>query len=100
MFETLEWGTYIFFAGFLAASIVWLYFCLPETKGATLEEMDRVFKSRSGEEDALMLEQARRDVGLGMQLESDAIKAEKKLMQVSEDHDSAQSHHEDVEAGR
>ena len=100
MFENLEWGTYIFFAGFLAASIVWLYFCLPETKGATLEEMDRIFKSRSGVEDAIMLEEARRDVGLGIELEDDAIKAEKKLMHVSEEHDSAQEHHEDVEHGR
>lgn len=64
MFATWEWGTYIFFAVFLASGIVWVWFCLPETKGATLEEMDRVFKSHSGEADAIMLAEARRDVGL------------------------------------
>lgn len=64
MFEAWEWGTYIFFAVFLAGGIAWVWWFLPETKGATLEEMDRVFNSRTGHEDAAMLEQARRDVGL------------------------------------
>lgn len=42
--------------------LVW--FALPETKNATLEEMDRVFKSHTGKEDARMLAEAQRDVGL------------------------------------
>ncbi|CAH0055853.1 unnamed protein product [Clonostachys solani] len=96
MFEKLEWGTYIFFAVFLAGSIVWLYFCLPETKGATLEEMDRVFGSHTGEEDAILLNEARRDVGLLDLLEQDAIKAEKDMLNESE----KQEHHEDAEASR
>ncbi|KAF5003180.1 hypothetical protein FDECE_10248 [Fusarium decemcellulare] len=78
MFEAWEWGTYIFFAVFLAGGIAWVWFCLPETKGATLEEMDRVFKSHTGEEDARMLEQARRDVGIDHRLEVDAIHASAK----------------------
>ena len=49
---------------------MWVYFCLPETKGATLEEMDRVFKSHSGEADAIMLAEARRDVGLNPEPET------------------------------
>ncbi|CAH0022542.1 unnamed protein product [Clonostachys rhizophaga] len=96
MFEKLEWGTYIFFAVFLAGSIVWIYFCLPETKGATLEEMDRVFGSHTGEEDAILLNEARRDVGLLDLLEQDAIKAEKDMLNESE----KQEHREDVEATR
>ncbi|KAJ6186806.1 hypothetical protein N7519_008107 [Penicillium mononematosum] len=64
MFQTWRWGTYIFFAVFLAASIVWIYFFLPETKGATLEEMDRVFKSRVGETDMILLDEARRDIAI------------------------------------
>ncbi|KAL8404399.1 hypothetical protein RB594_009301 [Gaeumannomyces avenae] len=64
MFDTWKWGTYIFFAVFLGGGIVWVWLCLPETKGTTLEDMDRVFGSRTGEEDALLLAQARRDVGL------------------------------------
>ncbi|KAH7125209.1 general substrate transporter [Dendryphion nanum] len=75
MLENWAWGTYIFFAVFLAGGIVWVHFCLPETKGATLEEMDRVFGSRTGEEDAIMLAEARREIGLTMMLEDDAIKA-------------------------
>jgi hypothetical protein len=35
-----------------------------ETKGKTLEEMDRVFGSHTGEEDQMLLEEAQRDVGL------------------------------------
>ncbi|KAK9449618.1 general substrate transporter [Limtongia smithiae] len=64
MFVHWEWGTYIFFAVFLAVGIVWVWLCLPETRGATLEEMDSVFKSKTGHEDALMMEEARRDVEL------------------------------------
>ncbi|KAL4945720.1 hypothetical protein BDV06DRAFT_229929 [Aspergillus oleicola] len=75
MFEAWAYGTYIFFAVFLAAGIVWVWFCLPETKGATLEEMDRVFGSRTGTEDAAMLAQARADVGLDSGLEEMAEKA-------------------------
>ncbi|KAF2690904.1 quinate permease [Lentithecium fluviatile CBS 122367] len=75
MLEAWAWGTYIFFAVFLAGGIVWVHFQLPETKGATLEEMDRVFGSRTGEEDALMLAEARREIGLNFALEQEAIKA-------------------------
>jgi len=64
MLEAWEWGTYIFFAGFLAAGIVWVWFFLPETKGASLEEMDRVFDSRAGEKDAELLREAQREVSL------------------------------------
>ncbi|KAF2018096.1 quinate permease [Aaosphaeria arxii CBS 175.79] len=75
MLENWAWGTYIFFAAFLACGIVWVHFVLPETRGATLEEMDRVFGSRTGEEDAIMLEEARREIGLSFMLEEEAIKA-------------------------
>ncbi|TLD33099.1 hypothetical protein PspLS_00090 [Pyricularia sp. CBS 133598] len=64
MFQSLAWGTYIFFAGFLAAGIAWIYFYLPETKDVSLEEMDRVFGSHTGAEDARLLAEAQRDVGL------------------------------------
>ena len=74
MLKAWTWGTYIFFAVFLAAGMVWVYFCLPETKGATLEDMDKVFGSRTGEEDAIMLAEARREIGLNMNLETEAIK--------------------------
>ncbi|CAI6338046.1 unnamed protein product [Periconia digitata] len=78
MLESWAWGTYIFFAVFLAAGMVWVHFQLPETKGTTLEEMDRVFGSRTGAEDAILLAEARRDVGLGMTLADDAGKGGEK----------------------
>lgn len=63
MLHAWQWGTYIFFAVFLLGGIAWVWFFLPETKNATLEEMDRVFKSHSGERDAALLREAQRDVG-------------------------------------
>ena len=69
MLQNWEWGTYIFFAVFLACGIVWVWFFLPETKGASLEDMDRVFKSNVGEQDAELLREAQRDVGLTSFLE-------------------------------
>ncbi|KAK6822840.1 hypothetical protein PG987_014385 [Apiospora arundinis] len=64
MLEAWAWGTYIFFAAFLVGGFVWVWFVLPETKNATLEDMDRVFGSHTGAEDAAMLALAQRDVGL------------------------------------
>lgn len=64
MLQAWEWGTYIFFAAFLAVGMVWVWFFLPETKNASLEEMDRVFKSNTGERDAELMAEAQRDVGL------------------------------------
>ncbi|CCT72661.1 related to quinate transport protein [Fusarium fujikuroi] len=64
MLESWEWGTYIFFAVFLFVGILWVWFFLPETKNASLEEMDRVFKSRAGEQDAELLREAQAEVGL------------------------------------
>lgn len=62
----------------------WVWFCLPETKGATLEEMDRIFKSRTGAEDAAMLAEARRDVGLSDALDQIALEAAKKQQALDE----------------
>ncbi|KAF4497342.1 quinate permease [Fusarium agapanthi] len=73
MFETLEWGTYIFFAVFLAC----------------------IFGSHTGEEDAKMLDEARRDDGLGIELEVDALKAEKALVEDGEI-ETRPSHHENA----
>ena len=75
MFAKLYWGTYIFFAVFLAGGFFWVLFCLPETKNATLEEMDRVFGSHTGAEDQRLLAEARRDVGLDAALETEAMEA-------------------------
>ncbi|KAK4544319.1 hypothetical protein LTR36_004210 [Oleoguttula mirabilis] len=75
MFAHWFWGTYIFFAVFLAAGFVWVLLVLPETKNATLEEMDRVFGSHTGAADQAMLAAARRDVGLEAELQAEAVEA-------------------------
>jgi MFS family permease len=77
MLEAWKWGTYIFFAVFLFAGIIWVWFCLPETKNASLEDMDRVFKSRTGEQDAILLREARTEVGLGLAAADEKISIER-----------------------
>lgn len=41
------YGTYVFFATFCVIGGVWIYFCVPETKGKSLEEMDEIFGDNS-----------------------------------------------------
>lgn len=43
MLASISWGLYIFFAGWLALGILFVWFMVPETKGKTLEQMDQVF---------------------------------------------------------
>lgn len=77
MLRAWAWGTYIFFAAFLFVGIFWVWFFLPETKHATLEEMDRVFNSHTGERDAILLAEAQRYVGLTAFLEGNVNGNEK-----------------------
>lgn len=86
MLHAWAWGTYIFFAVFLAVGIFWVWWALPETKNTTLEEMDRVFGSHTGKEDAQMLREAQRDVGLLSFLgDHDATMSEKSAEQISQE---------------
>ncbi|KAM0342876.1 hypothetical protein ACHAPU_009080 [Fusarium lateritium] len=41
-------GAYVFFAVFCLLSFIWVWFSVPETNGKSLEEMDGVFKDRTG----------------------------------------------------
>jgi hypothetical protein len=43
MITNIGGGTYFVFASFLAAAIVFVFFCVPETKGLNLESMDALF---------------------------------------------------------
>lgn len=47
--ENTGYGAYVFFALFCLLSGVWTYFCVPETKGRTLEQMDHVFRDVGSE---------------------------------------------------
>lgn len=43
MITSLGYGTYFFFASLMILMGVWSFFCVPETRGLSLEEMDRLF---------------------------------------------------------
>ncbi|KAK2758199.1 hypothetical protein FQN54_004043 [Arachnomyces sp. PD_36] len=51
MLETITWGTYIFFAAFCLIALAFTFFCIPETKGKTLEDMDLVFGDTAAHEE-------------------------------------------------
>jgi len=42
-------GAYTFFAVFCLLAFIFTFFCVPETAGKTLEEMDSVFRDISSE---------------------------------------------------
>lgn len=48
---TKNFGAYVFFAAFCVFSGVWVFFCVPETMGRSLEEMDHVFRDAGGSEE-------------------------------------------------
>ena len=43
MITSLGYGTYMFFGSLMVLMGFWAFFCIPETKGLTLEEMDSLF---------------------------------------------------------
>jgi hypothetical protein len=47
MISDLGPGAYFFFGAILILMGVWSFFCVPETKGITLEEMDALFAESS-----------------------------------------------------
>ncbi|KAH6995862.1 quinate permease [Ilyonectria sp. MPI-CAGE-AT-0026] len=44
MFATMGYGVYLFFATMMILSIIFVFLCVPETKGVPLEAMDRLFE--------------------------------------------------------
>ncbi|CAG7976575.1 unnamed protein product [Penicillium salamii] len=51
MLESLTWGTYIFFSAFCLLALVFRFFCIPETRGKTLEDMDLIFGDTAAHEE-------------------------------------------------
>lgn len=45
MITNIGYGTYFVFASFTTVGIFWVFFFVPETKGLTLEDFDRLFRS-------------------------------------------------------
>jgi hypothetical protein len=69
MLSNITWGTYIFFAAWLAISFFFVLFFIPETRNKTLEEMDHVFGSHTSQDDVEKLARIQQDVGLTRLLE-------------------------------
>ncbi|KPI37838.1 Hexose transporter HXT15 [Cyphellophora attinorum] len=42
--ETDDWGAFIFFASWCLISLVYVFFCVPEVAGLSVEEIEEVFK--------------------------------------------------------
>ncbi|TWU72904.1 hypothetical protein ED733_004546 [Metarhizium rileyi] len=46
MFNTWGYGVYFFFGALMLLSVVFVFFCIPETKALPLEAMDRLFRTK------------------------------------------------------
>lgn len=44
MLTTLGWGTFLLYAVLTYLGVVFIYFCMPETKGRSIESMDDLFQ--------------------------------------------------------
>ena len=54
-----RYGTYFVFASFITLSIPFVYFCVPETKGLSLEEIETLFGGETAAENDAALEEAK-----------------------------------------
>ncbi|KAI0100996.1 general substrate transporter [Nemania sp. FL0031] len=62
MLQKIGWGTYIFFAAFCILAAIFSYFLVPETAGATLEDIGRLFGDNFGEEEMELRRQIEMEV--------------------------------------
>ncbi|KAL3480207.1 general substrate transporter [Aspergillus californicus] len=86
MLATISWGTYIFFAVFCLLALAFTFFCIPETRGKTLEDMDLVFGDTSSYEEKQRIVQIQAQLhgsGVGLfdgdleKKDSDAVEVER-----------------------
>ncbi|KAJ9490406.1 hypothetical protein VN97_g2840 [Penicillium thymicola] len=64
MLESITWGTYIFFAAFCLLAFAFTFFCIPETRGKTLEDMDLIFGDTAAHEEKKRIKHIEADIGL------------------------------------
>ncbi|ODO09036.1 hypothetical protein I350_02634 [Cryptococcus amylolentus CBS 6273] len=64
MISSIGYKTYIVFMCFCIVGFIYSVFILPELKGLTLEEVDRIFKDTSGAEDRERRERIAAQIGL------------------------------------
>ncbi|KAF1843860.1 general substrate transporter [Cucurbitaria berberidis CBS 394.84] len=60
--QNTGYGAYTFFAAFCLLAFVFTFFCIPETAGKTLEQMDEVFKDVSSEAEEQQKARIMRDI--------------------------------------
>ncbi|CAO2656290.1 Nn.00g050930.m01.CDS01 [Neocucurbitaria sp. VM-36] len=60
--QNTGYGAYTFFAVFCLLAFVFTFFCIPETAGKTLEQMDEVFKDVSSEAEEQQKARIMRDI--------------------------------------
>ena len=48
MLQSIGFGTYVFFSAICTIAGGWVFACVPETRGKSLEDMDRVFDDSAG----------------------------------------------------
>ncbi|KAK2595639.1 hypothetical protein QQS21_006610 [Conoideocrella luteorostrata] len=77
MLEKIGWGTYIFFAGFCLIAIAFTYFCVPETKGKSLEDMDIAFGDTAAHEEKARLFTIAATLGLTTPVPDEKVDAAK-----------------------
>ncbi|OCF59457.1 galactose transporter [Kwoniella mangroviensis CBS 10435] len=64
MLSSITWKTYIVFMCFCIVGFLYAVFVLPELKGLSLEEVDRIFHDDTGAEDRARRERVAKQIGL------------------------------------
>ncbi|KAJ5624533.1 Major facilitator superfamily domain general substrate transporter [Penicillium lagena] len=73
MLDSITWGTYIFFAAFCLLALAFTFFCIPETRGKTLEDMDLIFGDTAAHEEKKRIKHIEAELR-GAPIEEDDLK--------------------------
>ncbi|KAJ5819862.1 Major facilitator superfamily domain general substrate transporter [Penicillium riverlandense] len=73
MLDSITWGTYIFFAAFCLLALAFTFFCIPETRGKTLEDMDLIFGDTAAHEEKKRIKHIEAELR-GAPIEDDDLK--------------------------
>ncbi|GEQ68002.1 hypothetical protein JCM33374_g1668 [Metschnikowia sp. JCM 33374] len=76
MIDKMQYGIYFFFASLAVLSVPFVYFCIPETKGIALEDMDKLFDRK------IPAREAHRYVIAGARLDSQRVMENKGLFKI------------------
>lgn len=64
MLSSITFGTFYFFLFFCVVVFFWVLFCVPETRGIPIEDMDRLFGGSQGQEDIERMARIRARLGI------------------------------------